>query len=78
VRIRTTRPGASPYPIATTIATTNRVQSGHEWAPSPAVLVSDGQQAISSGRRASRAPDTTTIPLAARRHATSTDGEVSV
>lgn len=78
MRIRTTtRPGASPHPIATTIATTNSVQSGHDWAPSPAVLVSDGPQTISSSRAADRTPDTTTIPLARLQHATTTDVEVS-
>jgi hypothetical protein len=78
VRIRTTtRPSTSPHPIATTIATTNSVQSVHQWAPSPAVPVFDGPEAISFGRDADRAPDATTIPLARLRHATGTDGQVS-
>jgi hypothetical protein len=78
VRIRTTtRPGASPHPISTTIATTNRVQSDHDWAPSRAVRVCDGPQAICLGRGADLAPDATTIPLGGLRHATGTDGQVS-
>jgi hypothetical protein len=50
VRIRTkTRAGAIPHPISITTATDNSVRSGHGRAPSPAVLVYGGPQAISSG-----------------------------
>ncbi len=50
MRIRTTtRAGASPHPISITTATDNSVGSGHGRAPSPAVLVYGGPQAILSG-----------------------------
>ena len=77
MRIRTTtRAGASPHPISTTTATDNSIRSGHGRAPSPAVLVYGGPQAISSGLSADLAPDVTTIPLAALRRV-GTVGEVS-
>ena len=77
MRIRTTtRAGASPHPISITTATDNSVGSGHGRAPSPAVLVYGGPQAISSGLSADLAPDVTTIPLAALRRV-GTVGEVS-
>ena len=76
MRIRTTtRTGASPRPISITTATDNSVGSGHGRAPSPAVLVYGGPQAISSGLGADLAPDVTTIPLAALRRV-GTVGEV--
>jgi hypothetical protein len=78
VRIRTTtRAGASPHPISITTATDNSVRSGHGRAPSPAVLVYGGPQAISSGLGADLALDAArTIPCAALRHAAA-EGEVS-
>ena len=77
MRIRTTtRAGASPHPIPMETATDNSIRPGHGRAPSPAVLVYGGPQAISFGLSADLAPDVTTIPLAALRRA-GTEGEVS-
>jgi hypothetical protein len=78
VRIRTTtRAGASPHPISITTATDNSVRSGHRRAPSPAVLVYGGPQAISSGLGADLTLDAAkTIPCAALRHPAA-EGEVS-
>jgi hypothetical protein len=77
MRIRTTsRPGASPHPISVTTATNNSVRSGHgrphrqSWyttTPQPSLFVWGADPAADAA---------ITIPLAARRHA-STNGEVT-
>lgn len=78
MRIRTTtRPGASPHPISTTIAPNNSTHSDHRWAPPPPVSVYGGLAATPRGRSADPAPDAArTIPAAALHHAT-TQEEVS-
>ncbi len=78
MRIRTTTTvGASPHPISPTTPTQSSVPSGHRGAPSPAVVVDGGPQAISSGLGADLTLNAArTIPLAALRHA-ATEGEVS-
>jgi len=76
MRIRTTtRPGASPHPMSMTTALASGVRSGHGGAPSPAIQVSTGPPAISSGRGTDPAPVATgTVPLAALRPV-GTEGE---
>ena len=78
MRIRTTtRAGASPHPISRTIPTQSSVESGHRWAPSPAVLIYDGLAAAPRDLSAELAPDIAgTSPLAALRHTATTDGAV--
>jgi hypothetical protein len=78
VRIRTTTsPGASPHPISRTTPPQSSVDSGHRWAPSPAVVVSDGLTATPRDLSAELAPDTaSTSPLAALRHTAHADGQV--
>ena len=78
MRIRTTtRASASPHPISRTTPTQSSVQSGHRWAPSPAVLVSGGLAAAPGDLSAELAPDTAnSSPLAALRHTATTDGGV--
>jgi hypothetical protein len=78
VRIRTTtRAGASPHPISRTTPTQSSVESGHRWAPSPAVVVYGGLAADPGDLSAELALDTaSSSPLAALRHTAHTDGHV--
>lgn len=78
MRIRTTtRAGASPHPISLTTPPQSSVESGHRWAPSPAVLVYGGLAATPGDLSAEQAPDTaSTTPLAALRHTATTDRAV--
>jgi hypothetical protein len=78
VRIRTTtRAAASPHPISRTTPTQSSVESGHRWAPSPAVVVSDGRTTAPRDLSAELAPDiASTSPLAGLRHTAHTDGQV--
>jgi hypothetical protein len=78
VRIRTTtRTGASPHQISRTTPTQSSVESGHGWAPSPAVLVYHGPAAAPGDLSAELAPDTaSSIPPAALRRTAHTDGQV--
>jgi hypothetical protein len=78
VRIRTTtRAGASPHPISRTTPTESSVESGHRWAPSPAVVVYGGLAAAPGDLSAELAPDSaSTSPLAALRHTADTDRAV--
>ena len=80
MRIRTTtRAGTSPHPIPRTTPTQSSIQSGHRWAPSPAVVVSSDLAAAAGDLSAELAPDTaSTISRAALRHTTNPDGEVRV
>jgi hypothetical protein len=76
VRIRTTtRAGASPHPISRTTPTESSVESGHGWAPSPAVLVYHGL-AATPGDLSAELATASSIPLAALRRTGTTDGEV--
>jgi hypothetical protein len=76
VRIRTTtRTGASPHPISRTTPTQNSVESGHGWAPSPAVVVYHGL-AATPGDLSAELATASSIPLAALRHTGTTDGQV--
>jgi len=78
VRIRTTtRTGASPHPISRTTPTQSSVESGHRWAPSPAVLVYGGL-AATPGDLSAELATASSIPLAALRRTGTTDGEVRV
>jgi hypothetical protein len=77
VRIRTTTsPGASPHPISRTTPTQSSVHSGHRWAPSPAVVVSDGL-AATPGDLSAELATASSIPLAALRHTATTDRQVT-
>jgi hypothetical protein len=78
VRIRTTtRTGASPHSVSRAIPTQSSVESGHRWAPSPAVLVYGGLTAAPGALSAELAPDTaSSSPLAALGHTAHTDGQV--
>jgi hypothetical protein len=78
VRIRTTtRTGASPHPISMTTPPQSSVDSGHRWAPSPAVVVYGGLAAAPGDLSAELAPDTaSSSPLAALRHTATTDRAV--
>jgi hypothetical protein len=78
VRIRTTtRAGASPHPVSRAIPTQSSVESGHRWAPSPAVVVYGGLAAAPGDLSAELALDTaSTSPLAGLRHTAHADGQV--
>ena len=78
MRIRTTtRVGASPHPISRTTPPQSSVESGHRWAPSPAVVVCGGLTAAPGDLSVELAPDiASSSPLAALRHTATTDGGV--
>ena len=78
MRIRTTtRTGASPHPLSRTTPPESSVESGHRWAPSPAVVVSSCLAAAPGDLSAELAPDiASTSPLAALRHTANTGGQV--
>ena len=80
MRIRTTtRAGASPHPISMTIPTQSSIQSGHRWAPSPAVVVSGALTTAARGLSAELAPDTaSTISRAALWYLANSDRQVRV
>jgi hypothetical protein len=76
VRIRTTtRAGASPHPISMTTPPQSSVDSGHRWAPSPAVVVYGGL-AAAPGDLSAELATASSIPLAALRHTADTDRAV--
>jgi hypothetical protein len=76
VRIRTTtRAGASPHPISRTTPPQSSVDSGHRWAPSPAVVVYGGL-AATPGDLSAELATASSIPLAALRRTATTDGQV--
>ena len=77
MRIRTTtRAGASPHPISMTTPPQSSVDSGHRWAPSPAVVVYGGL-AAAPGDLSAELATASSIPLAALRHTAHADGQVS-
>ena len=76
MRIRTTTTvGASPHPLSLTTPPESSVESGHRWAPSPAVLVYGGL-AATPGDLSAELATASSIPLAALRHTATTDRAV--
>ena len=80
MRIRTTtRAGASHHPISRTTPTQSSAHSGHQGAPSPAVVVSGALTTATGGLSAELAPDTaSTISRAALRYLANSDRQVRV